>query len=112
MQSEADDLGGGVLPRRLGLRPVRERRGVAELRDALTQISEIRRQVVADGNLPRVPRDADGLLGAPGAVPRPSSLASNAMPMAFSGLPALGAAGYQAVWIPDPAEHLTVYLAL
>ncbi|MBV8075609.1 MAG: hypothetical protein JO284_04400 [Planctomycetaceae bacterium] len=36
----------------------------------------------------------------------------HAMPMAFSGLPALGAAGCQAVWIPDPAEHLTVYLAL
>ena len=61
-----------------------------ELRDALTQISEIRRQVAR----------TEVFRG------------YCAMPIAFSGLLALGAAGFQAVWIPDPAAHLTVYRAL
>jgi hypothetical protein len=61
-----------------------------ELRDALTRISEIRRQVARTEVFRRY----------------------RAMPMAFSGLLALRAAGFQAVWIPDPAAHLTVYRAL
>jgi hypothetical protein len=61
-----------------------------ELRDALTQISEIRRQMART----EVFQDY------------------RAMPVAFSGLLALAAAGFQVVWIPDPAEHLIVYLVL
>jgi hypothetical protein len=61
-----------------------------ELREALTQISEIRRQV-ARTELFRGYR---------------------ALPVAFSGLLALAAAGVQELWLPDPAQNLVPYLAL
>ena len=61
-----------------------------ELRDALTQISEIRRQMAR----------TEVFRG------------YRAAPVAFSGLLALAAAGLQAAWIPDPAEQMTSYLAL
>src|SRR5262249_18665709 len=61
-----------------------------ELREALTQIAEIRRQL-ARTELFRGYR---------------------AMPVAFSGLLALAAAGVQAVWISDPSQHVVAYLAL
>jgi len=61
-----------------------------ELRDALTQISEIRRQM-ARTEVYRGYR---------------------AVPVAFSGLLALGAAAIQATWITNPAEEMTAYLAL
>ena len=61
-----------------------------ELRDALTQISEIREQLAR----------TEVFRG------------YRALPVAFSGLMALAAAGYQAVWIPDPAQQMPAYLAL
>ena len=61
-----------------------------ELREALTQISEIRRQV-ARSHLFRGYR---------------------ALPVAFSGLTALLVAGFQQVWLPDPTHNVTAYLAL
>jgi len=61
-----------------------------ELREALTQISEIRRQV-ARAQLFRGYR---------------------ALPVAFSGLTALLVAGFQQVWLPDPANHVPAYVAL
>jgi hypothetical protein len=61
-----------------------------ELREALTQISEIRRQV-ARTELFRGYR---------------------ALPVAFSGLLALVAAGFQQLWLPDPAHNIAAYLAL
>jgi hypothetical protein len=61
-----------------------------ELREALTQISEIRLQLAR----------TEVFRG------------YRAMPVAFSGLLALGAAGFQAVWIPDPTRHLPAYLTL
>lgn len=61
-----------------------------ELRDALTQISEIRRQMAR----------TEVFRG------------YRAMPVAFSGLLALTSAGFQAVWVPEPAEHLSRYLTL
>src|SRR5262245_30324127 len=61
-----------------------------ELREALTQISEIRRQVAR----------AEVFRG------------YRALPVAFSGLLALGVAAFQAIWLPDPAENVTAYLAL
>ncbi len=61
-----------------------------ELREALTQISEIRRQV-ARTELFRGYR---------------------ALPVAFSGLLALLAAAFQHWWLPDPARNVTAYLAL
>ena len=61
-----------------------------ELREALTQISEIRRQV-ARTELFRGYR---------------------ALPVAFSGVTALLVAVFQHVWLPDPAQHLSTYLAL
>ena len=61
-----------------------------ELRDALSQISEIREQLAR----------TEVFRG------------YRAMPVAFSGLLALAAAGYQAVWIRDPARQMPAYLAL
>jgi hypothetical protein len=61
-----------------------------ELRDALTQISEIRRQM-ARTEIFRGFRS---------------------MPIAFSGLLALAAAGFQLVWIPDPRQNIAGYLTL
>jgi hypothetical protein len=61
-----------------------------ELRDALTQISEIRLQLAR----------TEVFRG------------FRAMPVAFSGVLALATAGYQATWIPDPANALDDYLAL
>src|SRR6516225_1812314 len=61
-----------------------------ELRDALTQISEIRRQM-ARNEVFRGYR---------------------AVPVAFSGLLALGAAAVQSAWIASPLEELSAYLAL
>src|SRR5262249_54943750 len=66
------------------------REGPMELREALTQISEIRRQV-ARTELFRGYR---------------------AFPVAFSGLLALAAAGFQQWWLPDPAHNVPAYLAL
>jgi len=61
-----------------------------ELRDALTQISEIRRQMAR----------TEVFRG------------YRAMPVAFSGLLALVAAAIQATWIVDPANQMSSYLAL
>ncbi|MEJ7637627.1 MAG: hypothetical protein WKF75_06450 [Singulisphaera sp.] len=61
-----------------------------ELREALTQISEIRLQLART----EVFR---GL---------------RALPVAMSGLLALAAAGFQAAWMSRPAEHLSAYLTL
>jgi hypothetical protein len=61
-----------------------------ELREALAQISEIRRQVART------------------AVFR----GYRALPVAFSGLLALAAAGVQTIWIPDPEQSIPAYLAL
>jgi hypothetical protein len=61
-----------------------------ELRDALTQISEIRRQMAR----------TEVFRG------------YRAVPVAFSGLLALAAAAVQAAWIVAPAERITEYLAL
>jgi hypothetical protein len=61
-----------------------------ELREALTQISEIRRQM-ARTEIFRGFRS---------------------MPIAFSGLLALAAAGFQLMWIPDPRQNISEYLAL
>jgi hypothetical protein len=61
-----------------------------ELREALTQISEIRRQVART------------------AVFR----GYRAMPVAFSGILALAAAGFQALWIAEPDKRLGAYLTL
>jgi hypothetical protein len=61
-----------------------------ELREALSQISEIRRQVART----QVFRGY------------------RAVPVALSGALALAAAGVQSVWIPDPAADLDAYLAL
>jgi hypothetical protein len=61
-----------------------------ELREALTQISEIRRQVAR----------TEVFRG------------YRAMPVAFSGLLALATAAFQAVWVPEPKETPTVYLTL
>jgi hypothetical protein len=61
-----------------------------DLRDALTQIAEIR-QTVARAETFRGYRAA---------------------PVAFSGVLALAAAVLQALWLPDPASNLTSYLML
>src|SRR5438552_4103045 len=61
-----------------------------DLRDALTQIAEIR-QTVARAETFRGYRAA---------------------PVAFSGMLALMAAVLQAVWLPDPKNELTAYLLL
>jgi hypothetical protein len=61
-----------------------------ELREAMTQISEIRLQLART----EVFR---GL---------------RALPVAMSGLLALAAAGFQAAWMPRPVEHLSAYLSL
>ncbi len=61
-----------------------------ELREALTQISEIRLQM-ARTEMFRGYR---------------------ALPVAFSGLLAGAAAGFQAAWIPQPTQNLPAYLAL
>jgi hypothetical protein len=61
-----------------------------ELHDALTQISEIRRQMAR----------TEVFRG------------YRAVPVAFSGLLALLAGTIQAAWVPAPAERLTSYLAL
>ena len=61
-----------------------------ELRDALTQISEIRRQMAR----------TEVFRG------------YRAVPVAFSGLLALAAAAIQAAWVVDPAEQMPAYLAL
>ena len=61
-----------------------------ELREAMTQISEIRLQLART----EVFR---GL---------------RALPVAMSGLLALAAAGFQAAWVSRPAEHLSAYLTL
>src|SRR5262249_31665089 len=63
---------------------------IMELREALTQITEIRLQLAR----------TEVFRG------------YRAMPVAFSGLLALGAAGFQALWIPDPAQNLAAYLTL
>jgi hypothetical protein len=61
-----------------------------ELRDALTQISEIRRQMAR----------TEVFRG------------YRSMPVAFSGLLALLAAGFQALWIPEPTQNPAAYLTL
>jgi len=61
-----------------------------ELRDALTQIAEIRQQV-ARTELFRGYR---------------------ALPVALSGVAAFAAAGAQALWIPQPEQNISAYLAL
>jgi hypothetical protein len=61
-----------------------------ELREALAQISEIRQQVAR----------TEVFRG------------YRALPVAFSGVVALAAAGLQTVWIPDPAHEILAYLAL
>lgn len=61
-----------------------------ELRDALTQITEIRLQMAR----------TEVFRG------------YRALPVAFSGVLAIVAAGIQAVWIPDPGRTLSAYLAL
>jgi hypothetical protein len=61
-----------------------------ELREALTQISEIRRQVAR----------TEVFRG------------YRALPVACSGLLALAVAGFQALYLPDPAQNVTAYLAL
>ncbi len=61
-----------------------------DLREALTQISEIRRQVART------------------AVFR----GYRAMPVAFSGFLALAAAGFQVLFIPEPLENVPAYLTL
>ncbi len=61
-----------------------------ELREALTQISEIRLQMAR----------TEVFRG------------YRAMPVAFSGLLALAAAGFQTVWIPEPALHWDRFLGL
>jgi len=60
-----------------------------ELREALTQISEIRRQVAR----------TEVFRG------------YRAVPVAFSGVLALAVAFFQQMWLPDPAHNLTVYLS-
>lgn len=61
-----------------------------ELRDALTQIAEIRQQV-ARTEIFRGYR---------------------ALPVAFSGVLAFAAAGLQPVWVPEPAQNFASYLGL
>jgi hypothetical protein len=61
-----------------------------ELRDALTQISQIRQQV-AQTEVFRGYR---------------------ALPVAFSGFLAMGTAALQAVWLPDPGQNTSAYLFL
>jgi hypothetical protein len=61
-----------------------------ELRDALTQITEIRLQLAR----------TEVFRG------------YRAMPVAFSGVLALATAGFQAVWVRDPLRQLPAYLAL
>jgi hypothetical protein len=61
-----------------------------ELRDALTQIAEIRRQLAR----------TEVFRG------------YRAMPVAFSGVLALSTAAFQQVWLPDPAGNLPAYLTL
>ncbi len=61
-----------------------------ELREALTQISEIRLQMAR----------TEVFRG------------YRAVPVAFSGIVALTAAVYQAVWLADPERHIHAYLAL
>jgi len=61
-----------------------------ELHDALTQISEIRLQLAR----------TEVFRG------------FRALPVAMSGLLALAAAGFQAAWVPSPAEQLPAYLTL
>jgi hypothetical protein len=61
-----------------------------ELRDALTQISEIRLQMAR----------TEVFRG------------YRAMPVAFSGVLALATAGFQSVWVREPAQELSGYLAL
>jgi hypothetical protein len=60
-----------------------------ELRDALTQISEIRRQVAR----------TEVFRG------------YRAVPVAFSGILALLVAFFQQMWLPDPGQSLVVYLS-
>jgi hypothetical protein len=61
-----------------------------DLHDALTQITEIRQQLAR----------TEVFRG------------YRAVPIAFSGVLALGVAGYQALWMPQPAEHVADYLVL
>jgi hypothetical protein len=61
-----------------------------ELRDALTQIAQIRQQVAR----------TEVFRG------------YRAVPVAFSGVLALVTAGVQAVWLPEPADNLAAYLYL
>ena len=60
-----------------------------ELREALTQISEIRRQVAR----------TEVFRG------------YRALPVAFSGILALAVAGFQQVWLPEPDQQCAAYLA-
>src|SRR4051794_27624695 len=84
MQSE-HEVGPGWASRAGG----RGRRAM-ELRDALTQITEIRLQLAR----------TEVFRG------------YRAMPVAFSGGLALATAGIQAAWLPDPVAELPAYLAL
>jgi hypothetical protein len=61
-----------------------------ELRDALTQISEIRRHMAR----------TEVFRG------------YKSVPVAFSGVLALAAAGLQALWIPEPQQNIGAYLTL
>jgi hypothetical protein len=66
------------------------REPMMELREALTQISEIRRQVAR----------TEVFRG------------YRALPVALSGLLALGVAAFQQVWLPDPTRNVFAYLTL
>src|SRR5437016_2698218 len=66
------------------------RRAGMDLREALTQISAIREQVAR----------TEVFRG------------YRAVPIAFSGLLALGVAAFQTAWLSDPMSHIEAYLAL
>ena len=61
-----------------------------ELHEALAQISEIRLQMARTAMF----------------------RGYHSVPTAFSGLLAIGAAGLQALWVPDPVHNVPAYLAL
>ena len=61
-----------------------------DLHDALTQITEIRQQLAR----------TEVFRG------------YRAVPITFSGILALAVAGFQALWLPQPAEHVGDYLVL
>src|SRR4051794_29481451 len=86
LRCKADD--DGQARGRVGLQTGSGRWRRMELRDALTQITEIRQQMART----QVFRGY------------------RALPVAFSGILAFAAAGFQAVWIPDPTGQVSAYL--